>query len=259
MLASPHQDSLEQAVSPRSLAAVAASGQRIEEIVAVMPGAQPQSASAHEFAACLLHELVLVADNVEGHPALRPFADTLLAEGHPLAALPLRPLPAEQGFRRPPGAANNWTWMVPPVRANSTGPHVLQITPSMSRRAAAVDITEISIAESAHTMSEAVRHWFNQSNGTVTAQEFWLLEPVAAQDLPAVVERLPLAPGPADEGPAQLYPSSPDLVLRTLLTAATRWSGLRRNPPPRLRTPRRLALTRRSDRLPRRRPPGAGR
>ncbi|MEV8390829.1 MULTISPECIES: DUF6183 family protein [unclassified Streptomyces] len=48
-------------------------------------------------------------------PALRAFAEALVSEGHPLAVLPLRLLPAERGLRRPPGAAADLTWAVPPA------------------------------------------------------------------------------------------------------------------------------------------------
>ncbi|GAB2714925.1 DUF6183 family protein [Kitasatospora kifunensis] len=222
VLASPHRGGLERAVSPRSLAAVAAGGRRIESIVSVVFDRESESAYVHEFSACLLHELVLVADGVDEHPALRSFADTLLAEGHPLAALPLRLLPEEHGLRRPPGAADDWTWTVPRLRADSLGLRALETTPSMHQRVDGIDATEIGLPASAEAIGAAAGHWLGQSNGKLAAQEFWLLDPVAEEDFPAVFGRLPLAPWPADQAPAKLYPSTPDLVFRLLLTTAVR-------------------------------------
>ncbi|GAA1069377.1 hypothetical protein GCM10009665_76690 [Kitasatospora nipponensis] len=223
VLASPHRDGLHHALTPRLLAAVVADRHRIEDIVPVVFDAAPRSPSSlREFSACLLHQLVLVSDAVEGYPALRAFARTLLAEGHPLAALPLTLLPEERGIRRPPGAADDWSWQVRPtlLRTDPLDPPPLESTPSMRQRVADIDVTETDLPAMAELSGAAVRHWRDQSNGRIAAQEFWLLDPVTEADLPALFERLPLTPWPADGTPATLYPASPDVAFRVLLTAA---------------------------------------
>jgi hypothetical protein len=213
-------DSPHQSVSPRYLAAVVAHGHRIEDIADVVFDRVPEAAYAREFAACLLHETVLVSDAVNGYPALRAFADTLLTEGHPLAVLPLHLLPEEHGLRRPAEAADDWTWTVPPVWPEPAD--ALETTPSMRRRAADLDPTETGVPATVEAMGAAVAHWLAQSNGRLAAQEFWLPDPVAPEDVPALFALLPLTPWPAGENPARLHPSSADLALRTLLTAALR-------------------------------------
>ncbi|MEE1785767.1 DUF6183 family protein [Streptomyces sp. SP17BM10] len=213
-------DSPHQGVSPRYLAAVVARGHRVEDIADVVFDPAPEAADAREFAACLLHETVLVSDAVNGYPALRAFADALLAEGHPLAVLPLSLLPAEGGLRRPAGAADDWTWTVPAVWPEPAD--ALEITPAMRQRTADLDPTETGVPATVEAMGAAVAHWLAQSNGKLAAQEFWLPDPLAPEDVPALFELLPLTPWPADEAPARLHPSSPDLALRTLLTAALR-------------------------------------
>ncbi|MEU8515936.1 DUF6183 family protein [Kitasatospora sp. NPDC048722] len=214
-------DSPHRSVSPRYLAAVVARGHRIEDIADVVFDQAPEAgAHAHEFAACLLHETVLVSDAVNGHPALRAFAEALAAEGHPLAALPLSLLPEEHGLRRPAEAADDWTWTVPPVWPEPGD--APEITPAMRRRTADLDPAETGVPATVEAMGAAVAHWLAQSNGKLAAQEFWLPEPVAPEDVPALLALLPLTPWPADGAPARLHPSSPDLALRTLLTAALR-------------------------------------
>lgn len=213
-------DSPHQSVSPRYLAAVVARGHRVEDIAGVVFDPVPEAAYAREFAACLLHETVLVSDAVDGYPALRAFADALAAEGHPLAALPLRLLPGEHGLRRPAGAADDWTWTVPPVWPEPAA--ALEVTPAMRQRVAGADPTETGVPATVEAMGAAVAHWLAQSNGRIAAQEFWLTDPVAPQDAPALLELLPLTPWPADQAPVRLHPSDPGLALRTLFTAALR-------------------------------------
>ncbi|MFF7993321.1 DUF6183 family protein [Kitasatospora xanthocidica] len=228
VLESPHHGGVERAASPSHLAAVVARSHRIEDIVGVVFGRAPEAACVREFAACLLHESVLVQGEVDGHPALRAFAGTLLAEGHPLAVLPLSLLPEEHGLRRPPGAADDWTWTVPPVGPvgpvgpEAADPHEPAVTPAARRRAAALDPAETGTPATADAMGAAVEHWLAHSNGTVAAQEFWLPDPVAREDFPAVFELLPLTPWPADGARPKLQPSNADLSLRILLTAAYR-------------------------------------
>ncbi|MFD7905153.1 DUF6183 family protein [Kitasatospora sp. NPDC059747] len=213
-------DSPHQSVSPRYLAAVVAHGHRIEDIADVVFDQVPEAAQSREFAACLLHETVLVSDAVNGYPALRAFADTLVAEGHPLAVLPLDLFPEEHGLRRPADAADDWTWTVPPVWPEPGD--ALETTPAMRQRTADADPTETGVPATVEAMGAAVAHWLAQSNGKIAAQEFWLPDPVTPEDVPALLALLPLTPWPADEAPARLHPSSPDLALRTLLTAALR-------------------------------------
>ncbi|MFE7588813.1 DUF6183 family protein [Kitasatospora sp. NPDC057512] len=213
-------DSPHPGVSPRYLAAVVAHGHRIEDIADEVFDRAPEAANAHEFAACLLHETVLVSDAVNGYPALRAFSDTLQAEGHPLAVLPLALLPEEHGLRRPAGAADDWTWTVPAVWPEPGD--ALETTPAMRQRTAAADPTETGVPATARAMGAAVAHWLAQSNGKLAAQEFWLPDPVAPEDVPALLALLPLTPWPPGQTPARLHPSDPDLALRTLLTAALR-------------------------------------
>ncbi|MEW2636490.1 DUF6183 family protein [Streptomyces sp. NPDC048389] len=212
----------DRTAAERRLATLVAHGQRIEDVEQEVFAPGADSVHSREFAACLLHEMVLTGAPVEQYPALRSFAGTLAAEGHPLAALPLTLLHAERGLRRPPHADDSWTWTVPPTpSATFDGPE-LHASPQARRRTADADFTEITDEAAADTMGAAVQHWRDTSNGLVAAQEFFSLDPLAPEDLPAVIERLPLIPWPEGEPVARLYASTSDAVLRVLLSAAVR-------------------------------------
>jgi hypothetical protein len=205
----------------RWLATLVAHGHQVEDIAAVVYGEEAGTAASHEFKACLLHELVLQDMPVAEYPALRSFGEALVAEEHPLAALPLHLLPAERGLCQPPDAPNDWTWVLPPaaVALHSDRPEI-QVSEEMRRRSADVDPTETTVPEVAEAMGAAVRHWREQSNGEIAAQEFWSPEPVSPDDVAAVFERLPLPAWPEGGPPARLHPASSDRVLRVLLTAS---------------------------------------
>lgn len=220
--ASLRLDGAERTAAERRLAFSVARNHRIEDIARSVFNPECLSVHTPEFSVCLLHELVLVSDEVERFPALRSFAEMLVDVGHPLAALPLSLLPEEHGLRPPRGAADDWTWTVPPTPLVAFDVPEVHTTPSMQQRVAGIEMTEISLQCSADVMGAAVRHWRTQSNGKITAQEFWAPDPVAEEDFPAAFELLPLVPWSADQAPARLYPSSPDSVLRVLLTAAVR-------------------------------------
>ncbi|MFD5820633.1 DUF6183 family protein [Streptomyces sp. NPDC127038] len=223
--ASPHARGPERIAAERRLASLVAHGHRIEDIARSAFTGETEAVHSREFLACLLHELVLVSDEVADCPALRSFAETLITTGHPLAALPLSLLTEEHGLRRPPGAAADWAWTVPPTPLLSFDAPELHATPSMRLRVAGIEMTEVGGPVSAEAMSAAVQHWRTQSNGEIAAQEFWSPDPVAEEDMPAAFALLPLIPWPADQAPARLYPSTPDSVLRVLLTAAVRGSA----------------------------------
>lgn len=206
----------------RRLAALVAHGHRIEDIEEVVFDEKSDSVHSPELKACLLHELVLTSAPVEEFPALRSFGDRLVAEGHPLAALPLSPLPAERGLRRPPQADGTWTWVVPVTPSVTFEGPELHASPSMRQRTADIDMTEISGDAQTEVMAAAVQHWCSDSNGTVAAQEFWSPDAVAPDDFAAVFERLPLASWPEGASTARLYASTSDSVLRVLLSAAVR-------------------------------------
>ncbi|MEX3099812.1 MULTISPECIES: DUF6183 family protein [unclassified Streptomyces] len=209
-----------QLQAERRLASLVAHGHRIEDIAEVVFAEEADSVHSREFAACLLHELVLTSNRVEEYAELRQFAEELGAEGHPLSALPVRLLPLERGLCRPVDADDAWTWVVPPTPfAVIEGPE-LRSSPLMRQRAAGADFTEISTDAVAEVMDSAVRHWLDGSNGAAAAQEFWSPEPVTTEDFPAVFEGLPLTPWP--ESDAQLYASTPDTVFRILLSASVR-------------------------------------
>ncbi|WP_066953547.1 DUF6183 family protein [Streptomyces lushanensis] len=220
--ASAHMDGPERTVAERRLALFVAHGHRIEGIARSVFSRECESVHSHEFSACLLHELVLVSAEVEEYPTLRSFSETLVAGGHPLAALPLSLLPEERGLRRPPGAADDWTWTVPPTPLESFDAPELYTTPSTHQRVAGIEMAEVGVPASAEVMGTAVQHWCTQSNGKIAAQEFWSPDPVTEEDFPAAFKLLPLIPWPADQAPARLYPSTPESVLRVLLTAAVR-------------------------------------
>ncbi|GGK62928.1 DUF6183 family protein [Streptomyces flaveus] len=209
----------------RWLAALVADGHWIEDIVELVFAEEADSVHSREFAACLLHELVLTSGRVEEYPTLCSFAGELVDEGHPLAALPLSLLPAERGLRRPPNADDTWTWFVPPTPLAVFDDPELHASPPMRQRTADIDMTEISTDAVAEVMGAAVRHWCSESNGLVAAQEFWSPDPVAPDDFAAVFERLPLTPWLEGESTAQLYASTSDSVLRVLLSAAVRSSA----------------------------------
>ncbi|MFD7788528.1 DUF6183 family protein [Streptomyces nojiriensis] len=220
--ASPSAEDAGRTRAEHRLASLVARGHHIEDIARSV--FTPPAASVHspEFKASLLHELVLVSDRVGEHPALRAYAASLEAEGHPLAALPLHLLPEEDGLRRPAGAADDWSWQIPSSPSEGIGTPELSATPAMRLRAVGADLTETGGPELAATMGAAVQHWRAESNGEIAAQEFWSLDPVPADDFPAILELLPLAPWPADDTPPRLHPSTPQEMLAVLLTAAVR-------------------------------------
>ncbi|MFF4548956.1 DUF6183 family protein [Streptomyces sp. NPDC001435] len=207
----------------RRLAHLVALGHRPEDIVPVVYGERLGTAASDEFRACLLQELVLVGVAVLQYPLLRSFGEALVTQEHPLAPLPLRLLPAERALLRPTHAPHDWTWALPPatVEKHSDQPE-LRVSPEMRRRSAAVDPAETTVPEVAEAMSAAVRHWLDESNGMVAAQEFWSASPVSPDDFAAVFERLPLTAWPTAETRARLHPATSDRVLRVLLTAAVR-------------------------------------
>ncbi|MFK0152335.1 DUF6183 family protein [Streptomyces sp. NPDC090499] len=207
----------------RSLAYLVARGHRPADIVPAVYGGQLGTAAPHEFRACLLHELVLRGVAVPEYPVLRSFGEALVAEGHPLAPLPLHLLPAERALLRPPHAPDDWTWGLPPAAVeNHSDQPELRVSPQMRRRSAATDPAETTVAESAEAMSAAVRHWVEESNGTVAAQEFWSASPVSPDDFAAVFERLPLTAWRTGETGARLHPATSGRVLRVLLSVAVR-------------------------------------
>ncbi|MBK3573537.1 hypothetical protein JHN63_06825 [Streptomyces sp. MBT65] len=212
-----------QTRAERRLAQMVALGHRPSDIVPVVYGEQLGTAASDEFKACLLHELVLKGVAVPAYPLLRSFGEALVAEGHPLAPLPLHLLPAERALLRPAHAPQDWTWALPPatVEKQSDRPE-LRVSPEMRLRSAAVDPADITVPEVAEAMSAAVRHWVEESNGMVAAQEFWSASAVSPDDFAAVFERLPLTAWPTGESRARLYPADSDRVLRVLLTAAVR-------------------------------------
>ncbi|MER5220512.1 DUF6183 family protein [Streptomyces flaveus] len=208
----------------RWLATLVAHGHRIEDIAELVfaEGAGSDSVHSREFAACLLHELVLTSGRVEEHPTLCSFAGELVDEGHPLAALPLSLLPAERSLRRPPNADDAWTWFVPPTPLAVFDEPELHASSPMRQHTADIDMTEISTDAVAEVMGAAIQRWCSESNGVVAAQEFWSPDPVAPDDFAAVFERLPLIPWPEGKSKARLYASTSDSVLRVLLSAAVR-------------------------------------
>ncbi|MFD8420885.1 DUF6183 family protein [Streptomyces sp. NPDC059466] len=207
----------------RRLAQLVALGQRPEDIVPVVYAGEPGIAASDEFKACLLHELVLADVAVPEYPLLRSFGEALVTRRHPLAPLPLRLLPTERALLRPAHASRDWTWAMPPatVKEHSDRPE-LHVSAEMRRRGAESDPVDVTVPETSEAMSAAVRHWREESNGTVVAAEFWCASPVSADDFAAVFERLPLTPWPGKEQSARLHPAASDRVLRVLLTAAVR-------------------------------------
>ncbi|MGY4923790.1 DUF6183 family protein [Streptomyces sp. 900105755] len=212
-----------QAGGPAQTRAERRLAHRPADIVPAVYGEQLGIAASDEFKGCLLQELVLRGVAVPEHPVLRSFGEALVTEGHPLAPLPLYLLPAERALLRPPHAPPDWTWALPPaaVEKQSDQPG-LRVSPEMRRRGGAAVPAEITVAESAEAMSTAVRHWVEESNGMVAAQEFWSASGVSPDDFAAVFERLPLTAWPAGETRARLHPASSGRVLRVLLTAAVR-------------------------------------
>ncbi|MFJ3236022.1 DUF6183 family protein [Streptomyces sp. NPDC086787] len=207
----------------RRLAQMVARGHRPADIVSVVYGEELDTAASDEFRACLLQELVLEGVVVPEYPPLRSFGEVLVSEGHPLAHLPLHLLPTERGLLKPAHVQHGWTWALPPatVEKQSDQPE-LHVSAEMRRRSVEVDPVEVTVPEAAESMGAAVRHWCEQSNGSVAAQEFWSASPVPPSDFAAVFEQLSLAAWPVEGGRARLHPATPDRVLRVLLTAAVR-------------------------------------
>lgn len=207
----------------RRLAHMVARGHRPADIVPVVYGEQLGTAASDEFKACLLHELVLEGVAVPQYPLLRSFGETLVTQQHPLAPLPLHLLPAERALLKPTHAPHDWTWALPTatVKKHSDQPE-LHVSPEMGRRSAEVDPTEITVPEVAEAMSAAMRHWLDESNGMVAAQEFWSASPASPDDFAAIFERLPLTAWPTGKPEARLHPATSDRVLQVLLTTAVR-------------------------------------
>ncbi|MFE2214429.1 DUF6183 family protein [Streptomyces canus] len=212
-----------QTRAERRLAQMVALGHRPSDIVPVVYGERLGTATSDEFKACLLQELVLKGVAVTEYPLLRSFGEALVAEEHPLAPLPLHLLPTERALLRPTHAPHDWTWALPPasVEKHSDRPE-LRVSAEMRRRSAAVDPADVTVPEVAEAMSTAVRHWLEESNGMVAAQEFWSASSVPPDDFAAVFERLPLTAWPTGQTRARLYPAGSDRVLQVLLTAAVR-------------------------------------
>ncbi|MYV39080.1 hypothetical protein GT030_09385 [Streptomyces sp. SID1328] len=215
-----------QVRAERRLAQLVALGQRPEDIVSVVYDEEAGIAASDEFKACLLQELVLEGVAVPEYPLLRSFGEALVTQQHPLAPLPLRLLPTERALLRPANAPRDWTWTLPPatVEKHSDRPE-LHVSAEMRRRSADFDPADVTVAEAAEAMGAAVRHWREESNGTIAAQEFWCTSSVPADDFAAVFERLPLTPWPGKEQKARLHSATSDRVLRVLLTAAVRSSA----------------------------------
>ncbi|MFF7966572.1 DUF6183 family protein [Streptomyces sp. NPDC007903] len=153
-------------------------------------------------------------------------AKTRTPPKHPLASLPLRLLPTERVLLRPANAPRDWTWTLHPatVENHSDRPE-LHVSAEMRRRSADFDPVDVTVAVAAEAMGAAVRHWHEESNGTIAAQEFWCMSPVPADDFAAVFERPPLTPWPGKEQRDRLHSATSDRVLRVLLTAAVRSSA----------------------------------
>ncbi|MFH9198747.1 DUF6183 family protein [Streptomyces anulatus] len=220
--ASPSADATERREAERWLASLVAHGHGIGDVERTVFAEGNASVHSGELTACLVHEYVLTGVPLESFPGFSARAASLVAEGHPLGALPPVLLPPECGLRRPPNAGDGWTWTMPPWYTAPLATRPLKATASMRRRTAAVDLTELSGPAFAEAAGAAVQHWCAQSNGKIAAQEFWTPDPVRAEDFPAVLERLPLTAWPAEEGPSEPHPATPDTVFRTLLTAAVR-------------------------------------
>ncbi|QWQ44888.1 hypothetical protein KME66_30825 [Streptomyces sp. YPW6] len=220
--ASLSTDATEQVLAERRLALLIAHGHRIEDVERTVFAEGNASVHSGELTACLVHEYVLTGAPLESFPGFSARAASLVAEGHPLGALPPALLPLESGLRRPPNAGQGWTWTMPPWYTAPLATQPLKASASMRQRTAAVDLTEISGPAHAEAAGAAVQHWCAQSNGKIAAQEFWTPDPVRAEDFPAVLERLPLTAWPVEEGPAEPHPATPDTVFRMLLTAAVR-------------------------------------
>ncbi|MFE3687513.1 DUF6183 family protein [Streptomyces sp. NPDC059095] len=202
----------------RRLASLVAHGQHAEHIERVLFDTSSESAHSQNFLACLIQELVLSSVVIEQYPKVISFAERLISERHPLGVLPLRLLPEEEVLRRPPDAAPDWTWAVPP---GSTTVNLPQELLPGSDHELDIEIAETSVPESANAMAAAVNHWRTQSNGRVVAQDFWTADPIAREQFPDIFKQLPLAPWNFEPSQARLYPSTLDLTLRTLLSAAT--------------------------------------
>ncbi|MFE6482911.1 DUF6183 family protein [Streptomyces sp. NPDC057757] len=223
--ASPYLDGPDVLAAERRLASLVARNYRPGDIARSVFNPECQSVHSVEFSACVIYELVLLSVELEEFTSIRSYVRALVDAGHPLAVLPMSLLPVESGLRRPLGAADDWTWAVPPTSTTTFDAPELHSTLPMRQRVAGLEVTEMSVEESAEVMGSAVQHWCADSNGTIAAQEFWISEPVRNEDFPAAFALLPLVAWSGGQASARLYPSSPDSVFRVLLSAAVRGSA----------------------------------
>jgi Family of unknown function (DUF6183) len=115
----------------------------------------PDGDHATELGACLLHEMILRRKSVT--PVAGAWTRRL--DGHPLAGLPLHPLPGE-------------TWLARGLWPDKQDPLTLAGTiPSAEREPAPPDMTTI------------VANWLTQSNGRVEAAVFRLASPLAPDEV----------------------------------------------------------------------------
>jgi hypothetical protein len=145
----------------RRMAALLAQGQEAEVLLPLLRDL-PAGARATELGACLLHELVL--RDVSVAPVAEPWRRRLA--GHPLAHLPLHPLPAESRLPLPRYSEHGQAHAMP-----SGGSADLIMSPGV-----------VPVAERQTTPADAtapVTTWLTESNGHAEAAVFTLAEPLA--------------------------------------------------------------------------------
>ncbi|GAA2518893.1 DUF6183 family protein [Streptomyces gobitricini] len=194
----------------RHLAMELAYHQSAEDLACEVFEAAPGQDVPYELRACLLHELVQRPVPVDEHPALRSFAATLTADGHPLAQLPCHLVPLEQVERDP-----SWFPMGPVSRVPK---EPLITTPAARRRAAGTKVTEVDDWEQDIAMNTVVEDWRTSSNGRVTAHVFTVEPALDRGDFGALFSRLPLA---CRRDAPELWTTTAGTVLGILRAAAS--------------------------------------
>ncbi|WP_129289336.1 DUF6183 family protein [Streptomyces sp. N1] len=164
----------------RHVASLLASCRRPEELAVAFSGH-----ASEELRACLVHELVLRGVAVDEEPGIARWARSPHWRYHPLGWLPLTRSGMEDGADLPSYSLRGSSHAMP------YGPS--EGVPYRGTGGARVpSAAEVTTPQLAATLSSAVAHWAEESNGIVEARVFDLAGPPADEAVPATLLTLGL-------------------------------------------------------------------